>query len=265
MSKKMYEKMNEKMYEIIQKLNNCVKTWYNNYLPEYTSHFKPCCTKDEIINILDCYFIAIDIFDNKKDDNINEDIINEGIIKALIVYYYMLIVFENYIYHYIDEKYLKIVDEQYSEDKNKKIFIDNIDNIYEYYICKDNDSEHIEIYDPFSKKKYYVSKNRKNNKYIYKDSNCKQKTIIEDHMNCLEHILDTEESKQYYKELFLSNKEEVSKIRQKILNMNKEKFEGGKNTKKYKKKNKKTKKNRIYKKNKHFVSKMRNQYYFTYS
>jgi hypothetical protein len=239
MSKKMYEKMNE----IIQKLNECVKTWYINYLPEYKSHFTPCCTKDEIKNILDCYFIAINIFDNKKDDNINEDII-----KALIVYYYMLMVFENYIYHYIDEKYLKIVDEQYSEDKNKKIFIDNIDNIYEYYICKDNDSENIEIYDPFSKKKYYVSKNRKNNKYIYKDSNCKQKTIIEDHMNCLEHILDTEESKKYYKELFLSDKEEVSYIRQKFLNMNKKNFKGGKNTKKYKKKNKKTKKNKIYKK-----------------
>jgi hypothetical protein len=161
-----------------------------------------------------------------------------------------MVVFENYMYEFIGKKYLKIVKEEPSE-KNNKIFTDNNDNIYAYYWNKyDDEEDYIEVEDEVNRITYYISnKDRKKNPYLYKDEKGKNRIILQDHMNCLEKILTTEKSKEYYNLLYKSHEEWVSQIRRIMLNMNAEPFEGHKGgkkriMKKNTKKNKRTVKNR---------------------
>jgi hypothetical protein len=81
--------------------------------------------------------------------------------------------------------------------------------------------------------RYYVSKtDRKNDPYFYEDEEGKKKITLKDHLNCLDNVLNSEKSKEYYKLFFTSNKEWVSQIRRLVLNMNPEPFTQNKGGKK---------------------------------
>jgi hypothetical protein len=232
------ENIKSSITEETYKLNKCVKEWYKTNLEsDDLQEFQGCCNEDEINLLIRCYNI---FSEKKKLESLDKDFI-----RALVAYYYNLIVFENYMHEFIGEKYLKIVDEYPSKVPNNKIFTDNNDNIYAYYWNKyDNEENYIEVKDEINRKKYYVSnKDRKADPYFYQDKEGKIIVVLQQHMNCLENILDTENSKEYYKLLYKNDEDWISQIRRIILNMNSEPFEGHKGGKKGMKKKNTTKKN----------------------
>jgi hypothetical protein len=164
---------------------------------------------------------------------------NDGV-KALVAYYYIIVVFENYMYDFIGKKYLRIVHEEKSENpRNPNLYLltANNDNIYAYYWTKYDDEPYIEIEDQSHNKFYARNTGRETDKYVYQDKQLKKKVKLEQHMNCLEKILTTEKSKNYYKLFYKSDEEWVSQIRRIILNMNIEPFVSHKGGKKRKIKN----------------------------
>jgi len=239
------------MSEIIP-FNKCIEEYYKEKLFEDDlKDFQPCCNEDEINLLIRCYKI---FSENKHSQSLDIDFI-----RALLAYYYMLIVFENYIHDLAGNKYLKIVDEidiprklNDGRIQENKAFRDNKDNDYVYYWTeyhyKDN---YIEVQDPYTRERYYLSnKDRETNPYVYSDFKLKNKIKISDHMNCLEIILKTKKSKDYYQLFYSSEETWVSEIRRIILNMNPEEFKGGK-----RRNMKKTK--RTLKKNKRILKKSR--------
>jgi hypothetical protein len=228
--------------EETKELNLCVIKWYKkNFYPDDLKEFEGCCNEDEINLLIESY----KIFSEKN----NLKSLDKDAIKALLAYYYNLVVFENYIYEFIGEKYLKIVKEENSTVPNNKIFTDNDDNIYAYYWNKYDDKEkYIEVEDEKYEERYYVSnKDRKSDPYVYKDEKGKIKVKLQQHINCLEELFKTEKSKEYYNLLYKNNADWISQIRRKFLNMNTEPFEGhkgGKNKRTMKKNKRTMKKNK---------------------
>ena len=220
-----------------EKLNKCIRKWYDIYLPNDLEHFKGCCDKDEINLLIKCYNI---FSENKKLQFLDYDVI-----KALLMYYYIVVVFENDINYFIDKKYLKIVDEEKSNNvktPNLYFFTDNDDNEYTYYWTNDVEP-YIEIEDPDNDTVFYArNTGRETDPYIYQDKELKNKVKSKQHINCLENMLTTEKSKEYYNLLYRGSEDWISQIRRLILNMNTELFEGHKGGKKNTKKN--TKKNK---------------------
>lgn len=247
------EEIKSSIIEETAQLNSCLTEWYHNVFPDDLDEFKGCCNEDEINLLITCYMIY-----SEHNSELLESL-DKHFIKALVAYYYMIVVFENYIYNYIDEKYLRIVKEEDSQVPNNKIFTDNDDNIYAYYWTKwDKDEKYIEVKDPFKRTSYYVSNtDRIADPYFYKDKRGKIKIKLREHMDCLENILNTRKSKEYYKIFFESQEDWISRIRRIILNMNIEPFEGFRGGKsKTLKNNKKIKNN---KKNKRITKKSKSK------
>lgn len=227
-----------------KELNECITEWYRKNFPDDIVDFKGCCDEDEIKLLIKCY----NIFSKKY----NLQVLDNDVIKALLMYYYIVVVFENYVHHFIDKKYLKIVNEEKSDDVRKPpnlyFFTDNDDNIYTHYRTKYDDIDpYSEIENPFNNEELYIRSNkdnlRKTDPYIYKDDKLKKKVITENYMNCLENMLTTDKSKKYYELLYMGSEDWISEIRGLILNMNTELFEGHKGGKNYEKKNTKKKRN----------------------
>ena len=225
-------------------INKCITEWYRKNFPDDLVDFKGCCDEDEINLLIKCY----NIFSKKY----NLQVLDYDFIKALIMYYYIVVVFENYVHNFIDKKYLKIVNEEKSDDVRKPpnlyFFTDNDYNIYTHYRTKYDDIDpYSEIENPVNNEELYIRSNkdnlRKTDPYIYKDDKLKKKVITENYMNCLENMLITTMSKQYYNLLYSSSARWISKIRKLILNMNTELFEGHKGGKKLLKNTKKNKRN----------------------
>lgn len=226
--------------EETKKLNKCITEWYRKNFPDDLVDFKGCCDKDEINLLITCY--------NIFSENENLQVLDYHVIKALIMYYYIVVVFEDYVHRFIDKKYLKIVNEEKSVDARKPnlyLFTDNDSNIYTYYWTKYDDEPYIEIeYNDNHNMKFYVrNQGRETDPYIYKDNKLKKKVITENYMNCLENMLTTEKSKEYYDLLYRGSEDWISQIRRLILNMNTELFEGHKGGKKILKNTKKNKRN----------------------
>jgi hypothetical protein len=223
---------NEKIKSLIIKetkiLNNCIENWYKRYLEEDDKQdFTGCCNEDEINLLIKCY--------NIFSENNDLQSLDTNAVKALIAYYYMLVVFEYYMNRYIGIQYLKIVKEQQPEDpkdpkdSKDRYFQDNDDNVYAYFYEEGDDTENYIKVINAEEKIYYVSnKNRETYPYIYKDKQGKIKIKSQPDMYCLRYMLSTKESKDYYNLFVRSDKKWVSQIRQIILNMNPEPFEGGK-------------------------------------
>ena len=221
-------------------LNNCLEEWYKiNLDPDDIKDFEGCCNEDEMNLLLRCY--------NIFSENTNLRSFDNDVVKSLVAYYYMLTVFESYLYEFIGKKYLRIVDEEPSEVPNNKIFTDNNGNKWAYYWNKyDDDEDYIEVENMSNKNSYYVSnKNREADPYFYFYEDGSRRVKFQ-YMNCLEKILTTKKSRDYYKLLYKSDEEWVSQIRRIILNMNTEPFEGHKGGKQ-----------RVMKKNKRTVKKYR--------
>ena len=94
-------------------LNQCIEHWYQENFPENLeedklNEYKGCCDDKEIDLLVECYHI----FSNKgKPENVKKNkkqSLDKDFIKALIAYYYYMMVLEHYIFIFIDEKYLKI-------------------------------------------------------------------------------------------------------------------------------------------------------------
>jgi len=233
--------------EETKKLNKCITEWYRKNFPGDLVDFKGCCDEDEINLLIVCY--------NIFSENKNLQALDYDFIKALLMYYYIVVVFEDYVHRFIDKKYLKIVNEEQSNDARKPsnlyFFTDNDANIYTHYRTKYDDIDpYSEIEDPVKRLEFYIRSNKNNlretDPYIYKDNKLKKKVITENYMNCLENMLTTEKSKEYYDLLYMGSEDWISKIRRLILNMNTELFEGhkgGKKLLKYTKKNKRNIKN----------------------
>ena len=124
------EKIRSAVIEETEQLNACVIQWYRDFFPDDLHEFTGCCNEDEINLLITCYMIY-----SEHNSELLESL-DKHFIKALVAYYYMIVVFENYIYNFIDKKYLKIVKEEDSQVPNNKIFTDNDDNIYAYYWTK---------------------------------------------------------------------------------------------------------------------------------
>lgn len=228
-----------------EELNACVIQWYLDFFPDDLNEFTGCCNEDEINLLIRCYMIY------REHNSESLESVDKDFIKALVAYYYMIVVFENYIYNFIGKKYLRIVKEEDSRVPNNKIFTGNDDNIYMYLWTKyDKDDKYIEVEDPVNEISYYVSNtDRRADPYFYKDKKGKIKiNVREKNMNCLENILNTRKSKEYYKLFITDDSIWISKIRRIMLNMNVEIFEGfrgGKNKKSQKNKRKSSKKTTI--------------------
>ena len=207
--------------EKTNKLNKSITEWYNTNYPEDLIEFTGCCDKDEINLLTKCYNI---FSKNKNVQNINDDII-----RALLMYYYIVIVFEDYVHRYIDEKYVKIVyEDKYSDSQkpNMYLFTDNNGNTYTYHWSRFNIKPYIEIKDQATNEEYYArNKGRETDTYIYRDKKLNIKIKSEQHMNCLDNMLTTEKSKEYYNLLYRGDGDWISQIRKLILNMNTEHFE----------------------------------------
>jgi hypothetical protein len=232
------EQLRLSIMEETEKINECITEWYNTNFPDDLDEFKGCCDEDEINVLIKCYKI---FSENKNSQFLDYDIIN-----ALLMYYYVTVIFEDYVNQYIDEKYLKIVSEEKSKNPrnpNLYLLIDNNNNIYTYYWTKYDDEDpypYIEIEDPVKDKEFYArNKGRETDRYIYQDENLTKKVKTEKHMNCLENMLTTKKSKEYYDLLSRGDAHWISQIRRLVLNMNTELFEGHKGGKNFTKKNKK--------------------------
>jgi hypothetical protein len=153
-------------------------------------------------------------------------------VKALIAYYYMLEVFENYMHNFIVKQYLKIVTEQQPKDpkdQKDRYFQDNDNNVYAYFYEEGDDTKnYIEVVDKNGQIYYVSNKNRQTDPYIYDDEEGENKTKLQNSMDCLEKILSTKKSKDYYNLFVTSDEKWVSEIRRIIINMNPEPFKGGK-------------------------------------
>jgi len=238
---------NEKIKSLIIKetkiLNNCVENWYKRHLEEDDKQdFTDCCNEDEINLLIKCYNIF------SKNNDLQS--LDTNAVKALIAYYYMLVVFEYYMNRYIGIQYLKIVKEQQPKDpkdQKDRYFQDNDNNVYAYFYEEGDDTEnYIKVINAEGKIYYVSNKNRETYPYIYKDKKG-NKIKAQPDMYCLRKILSTKESKDYYNLFVRSDKKWVSQIRQIILNMNPEPFEGGKQRimkRTLKNRNKRTLKNR---------------------
>jgi len=242
------EIQNEKIKSLIIKetkiLNNCVEEWYEiNLEPHDKADFTGCCNEDEINLLIKCYNIF------SKNNDLQS--LDTNAVKALIAYYYMLVVFEYYMNRYIGIQYLKIVKEQQPEDpkdQKDRYFQDNDDNVYAYFYEEGDDTKnYIEVVGNNGQIYYVSNENRKNDPYIYDDEEGKNKTKLQNSMDCLEKILSTKESKDYYNLFVTSDEKWVSEIRRIIINMNPEPFKGGKQRimkRTLKNRNKRTLKNR---------------------
>lgn len=275
--------------EETDKLNDCIKKWYKEILPKSLNEFNGCCNEAEKNLLMECY--------NIFSENNNLQSLDEDFVKALIAYYYIIVVFDYDVHSYIDQKYVKMVKIiKLSEVENIKkkrvngkekirvngkwiyytdymmLFRDNENDFYVYYwnnarfnphkiknyieICHVVDAERLQSSKEDCKKKFYLKKEKgkeyweqegKIDPYLYNDAACKDKFVLRNHMDCFEKkLLTNEKSKEYYNLLYKSDEDWVSEIRKLILNMNIEKFEGGKKRrmKKNTKKNKKTLKNK---------------------
>lgn len=96
-----------------ESLNKCIEDWYQDNFPENLkddklNEYKGCCDDTEMNLLVECYHI----FSNKgKPENSKKNkkqSLDKDFIKALIAYYYYMMVLEHYIFIFIDEKYLKI-------------------------------------------------------------------------------------------------------------------------------------------------------------
>ena len=94
-------------------LNQCIERWYEENFPENLkddklNEYKGCCDDEEINLLVECYHI----FSNKgKPENVKKNkkqTLDKDFIKALIAYYYYMMVLEHYSFIFMDEKYLKI-------------------------------------------------------------------------------------------------------------------------------------------------------------
>ena len=103
----------EQIKEANKSLNDCITQWYKDNFPENLEHGKlneyiGCCDDTEMNLLVECYHI----FSNKgKPENVKKNkkyAVDKEFIKALVAYYYYMMVLENYIFYFIDEKYLKI-------------------------------------------------------------------------------------------------------------------------------------------------------------
>jgi len=161
-----YEQIKLSITEVTEKINDCITKWYQTHFPDDLADFTACCNEDEKKLLVECY--------NIFSKNNNLQVLDYDFIKALLMYYYIVVVFEYYVTEYV----------------------------------KEND------------------------------------------MNCLENMLTTEKSKEYYDLLYRGSEDWISQIRRLILNMNTEPFEGYKGGKKILKKNTKKKRNlkKIFKK-----------------
>jgi hypothetical protein len=229
--------------EETEKINKCVKKWYNTNFPDNLDEFKGCCDKDEKNVLIKCY----NIFSKNK----NLQVLDDDVIKSLVMYYYIVVVFEDYVHRFIDKKYLKIVKEEKCDDvkrQNLYFLTDNDDNIYTHYRTKYDDTDvYSEIENPVTEQEFYIRSNKNNlretDPYICHDNKLMKKVLTENHMNCLENMLTTEKSKEYYDLLYRGSADWISQIRRLILNMNTELFEGYKGGKKLRIKNTKKKRN----------------------
>jgi len=206
-------------------LNDCFKKWSERHLEEHEKlDFTGCCNEDEINLLIKCY--------NIFSENNDLQSLDTNAVKALIAYYYMLVVFENYIIDFISIQYLEIVKEQKPKepkDSKDRYFQDNNDNVYAYFYEEGDDTEnYIKVVNTEGQKYYVSNKNRVTDPYIYKDKKGKNKIKSRPDMYCLRKILSTKESKDYYNLFYKSDKKWVSQIRRIILNMNPEPFNGGK-------------------------------------
>lgn len=103
----------EQIKEANKSLNDCMIQWYKDNFPENLEHGKlneyiGCCDDTEMNLLVECY----NIFSNKgKPENVKKNkkyAVDKDFIRALVAYYYYMMVLENYIFNFIDEKYLKI-------------------------------------------------------------------------------------------------------------------------------------------------------------
>lgn len=224
-----------------EKLNKCITEWYNETFPDDLDDFKGCCDTNEINILVKCYNIF------SKNNNLQS--LDYDFIKALLMYYYVIVVFEYYVDNLIVNKYLKIVSETKSSNPREKdvyYFKDNDGNTYTYnWNRRDDGFFAISIKGPQGQIFYAAARGRKNNPYIYKDSDLSEAVISKYNMNCLENILTTEQSKEYYELLYKGDADWISQIRRLILNMNTDLFEGHKGGKKLRNKiQQNTKKNK---------------------
>jgi hypothetical protein len=244
--------------KVTETLNKCIRNWYIYTIPTDLEHFKGCCDKDEINLLIKCYNI---FSENKKLQFLDYDAI-----KALVMYYYIVVVFENYVTNFIDKKYLKIVDEEKSNNvktPNLYFFTDNDDNEYAYYWTNDVEP-YIEIEDQDNDTVFYArNTGRETHPYIYQDKELKNKVKSKQHINCFEKMLTTEKSKEYYDLLYRGSEDYLSQIRRLILNMNTKLFEGHKGGKKNTKKNKRNLKKYVKKSRKNKGKKRINKIKYT--
>lgn len=239
-----------------EKLNECFQTWYKENFPDELEkkEFVGCCNEDELNLLVKCYNIF------SKNNELTH--IDKDFIKALLVYYYNIVVLENYVHNYLDEKYESINEETEDiKDINKYfssktiMFISNKDGIknntyvYQTTIVKDgSDSEdekkYIEIKNPFTNDIYYVNNvNRVKDPYIYKDEKGTKKIELNTHINCFDKLIENDKKRRsYYKLFYESDNDWISEIRKKMMGFNDTEFKGGKLI--IKKNSKKSRKNK---------------------
>lgn len=214
--------------------------------PEDSNDFKGCCEPAELDTLVDCYNI---FFTNTE----KKDIVNVDFCKALVAYYYNLVVFEYYMPEYSDRMYLQVVYQKPAEEEklspNNIIVKDNQDTmyIYEYKEGDDLNSEMVMVGAPFMGLVYYIHRNwnpeNGGDPKMYYDKNGTKPAKMNIGFDCLRKFgKESKDVQKFYQSLVFENYPENSKIRKLILGMNPEPFIGGKkymkkNTKKYVKKN----------------------------
>jgi hypothetical protein len=153
----------EQIKEANKPLNDSITQWYTDNFPENLedgklNEYKGCCDDTEMNLLVECYHI----FSNKgKPKNVKKNkkqSLDNDFIKALVAYYYYMMVLENYIFNFIDEKYLKIdrirkitdyvrgdiLDDRSVEkmidghkirvNKNSMLLLDNENNLYHFVV-----------------------------------------------------------------------------------------------------------------------------------
>ena len=152
----------EQIKETNDELNQCIERWYQDNFPENLEHgklneYKGCCDDTEMNLLVECYHI----FSNKgKPENVKKNkkqTLDKDFIRALVAYYYYMMVLENYIFNFIDKKYLKIHEitkiKDYIHDipddtsvirnvlgyrirvnKDSMILTDNDNNVYDFVL-----------------------------------------------------------------------------------------------------------------------------------
>jgi hypothetical protein len=244
-NKSMDTKIGEAIVDETSKLNKCIQNFLND--DNDIKDFTPCCNKYEINLLVYCYNI---FFPNTSS-------VDMDFIKALIAYYYNLIVFEYYFSDFIEDKYLKIVTEitenvnlvpgtgEIDTNKNNFKLVTNNYEMYTHKYDKKYDDENNPLNDNFLKvedvvgnPKYYVRntyEGRKKDPYFYKVSveepkhtSAQNITRVKlPYLDCLDLMALTSESQMYYRKLSgLTNagpdEDKISNIRRTLLGFNTE-------------------------------------------